>query len=226
MSPLEKLKSEAAALEAKARGSGHPLKHSAALEQVARAHGYKNWRACLAVLTKVAPGSSPTPSSEPQLNEVEMKRYKSSEWNFGLDIPTRWNAFPGVPTNSPYEVIRFASHEDGVHLLIIFRAPYDPQKSPRAYSEQIQQILVKKEFSNFVTAETAIGSRVVLTLDFDKPMDNGTWSCRHYFVFNGTLAYTLGFGTNKRDAMIDLYERMAKSFFVEEWPSSSASQSL
>lgn len=226
MSPLEKLKSEAAALETKARVSGHPMKHSAALEQVARAHGYKNWRACLAVLTKAAHASSSASPSEPQPHEVEMRRYQSSEWNFSLDIPTRWNAFPGVTANSPYEVIRFASHEHGVHLLIIFRAPYDPQKSPKAYSERIQQVLAKKEFSNFVAAETAIGSRVVLTLDFDKPKENGTWSCRHYFLFIGTLAYTLGFGTDKRNDMIDLYERMAKSFVVDEWPSSSASQSL
>ena len=31
-----------------------------------------------------------------------------------------------------------------------------------------------------------------------------------------TLVYTLGFGTNKRDAMFDLYDRMAKSFTFEE----------
>jgi hypothetical protein len=53
----------------------------------------------------------------------------------------------------------------------------------------------------------------VVTLDFDKPTpDGGTWSCRLYFIIDGTLVYTLGFGTNKRDAMFDLYDRMAKSF--------------
>jgi hypothetical protein len=34
-----------------------------------------------------------------------------------------------VSTNSPWEVIRFASHEDGTHLVIIFRKPHDPKKS-------------------------------------------------------------------------------------------------
>jgi hypothetical protein len=30
-----------------------------------------------------------------------------------------------------------------------------------------------------------------------------------------TLSYTLGFGTNKRDAMFDLFDRVAKSFVFE-----------
>jgi REP element-mobilizing transposase RayT len=34
-----------------------------------------------------------------------------------------------VSTNSPYELIRFASREDGTHLLIIFRKPHDPKQS-------------------------------------------------------------------------------------------------
>jgi hypothetical protein len=45
------------------------------------------------------------------MNTTEMKRYKSAEWNFALDIPRRWHAFPPVSSNSPGEVIRFASQE-------------------------------------------------------------------------------------------------------------------
>jgi beta-lactamase regulating signal transducer with metallopeptidase domain len=170
--------------------------------------------------------SSPSPSG-PQMKDSKMKHYKSSgEWHFELDIPKRWNSFPAVPTNSPNEVIRFASHEDGNHLLIVFRNPYDPQQSPEAYSGQIQQYLEKAGFSHFVSGETTIGSRRVVTLDFDKFVpaggtwlpDGGTWSCRHYFFIDGTVAYILGFGTNKRDAMFDLYDRMAKSFVSEEPP--------
>jgi beta-lactamase regulating signal transducer with metallopeptidase domain len=143
-----------------------------------------------------------------------MKHYKSSEWNFELDIPEHWNAFPAVPTNSPAEVIRFASHEDGTHNLIIFRSPYDPQMGLKAYADAIQEFLAKNGFSNFVWALTTIGSRPVATLDFDRSTPTGgTWSCRYYFIIDGTLAYTLGFGTNNyRDAMFDLYDRMAKSF--------------
>src|SRR5207237_3169604 len=44
--------------------------------------------------------------------------------------------------------------------------------------------------------------------------------CRHYFVINGTLVYTPGFGTNNRDAMFDLYDRTARSFVLEQTPSS------
>jgi len=55
--------------------------------------------------------SSSPASGETLIGGVEMKRYNNSQWNFGLDIPKRWNAFPAVPTNSPYEVIRFASRK-------------------------------------------------------------------------------------------------------------------
>jgi hypothetical protein len=63
------------------------------------------------------------------MNMTDMKHYQSPEWNFALDIPRRWNSFPPVSTSSPWEVIRFASHEDGTHLVIIFRKPHDPKKS-------------------------------------------------------------------------------------------------
>ena len=141
-----------------------------------------------------------------------MKRYKSAEWNFALDIPARWHAFPPVSSNSPLEAIRFASKEDGTHLVIIFRSPRDPKKSLKEVCEQTQQILAGKGFGNFSTTETTIGTRAALILEFDRSQDGGTWSCREYFVAEGTLQYILGFGTNSKDAMFDLYDRMAKSF--------------
>ena len=148
------------------------------------------------------------------MNTTEMKHYQSSEWHFGLDIPRRWHSMPPVSTNSPNEVIRFASKEDGTHLLIVFRAIHDPRQTLKEVSDQVQQILVNHGFGNFVSAETTIGSRIALTLDFDKPQDGGTWSCRHYFVTDGTLRYTLGFGTSKKADMFDLYDQMAKSFEI------------
>lgn len=148
------------------------------------------------------------------MNTTEMKRYKSPEWNFALDIPTRWNSFPPVPTNSPNEVIRFASHEDGTHLLIIFRLPHDPKKSLKEHAEEVQLILASHGFGNFSTAETIIKSRAALMLEFDRPKGDGTWSCREYFVAEGTLGYTLGFGTTNKTGMFELYDRMAKSFEI------------
>ena len=130
MSMLDKLRAEAAALEAEARASGNAIKHSAALEEVARRHGYSGWRACVAAFSDAALSDSPP-------NLFEMTRYKSSEWGFSLDIPARWNIFPTVPTNSPWEVVRFASHEDGFHTLIVFREPYDPKQSPEEHSKLI-----------------------------------------------------------------------------------------
>jgi len=148
------------------------------------------------------------------MNTTAMKHYESSEWNFALDIPKRWNSFPPVSSNSPYEVIRFASREDGTHLVIIFRKPHDPQQSLKAVSDQVQQVLASQGFGNFATAETTIGPRAALMLDFDRPQGDGTWSCREYFVVEGTLAYTLGFGTTNKTGMFELYDRMAKSFEI------------
>lgn len=146
------------------------------------------------------------------MNTTEMKRYQSTEWNFALDIPKRWHAFPPVSSNSPAEVIRFASKEEGTHLVIIFRWPRDPKKSLQDACEQAQQILAGKGFGNFSTIETTIGTRPALMLEFDRPQDGGIWNCREYFVAEDTLQYTLGFGTNNKDGMFELYDRMAKSF--------------
>jgi hypothetical protein len=146
------------------------------------------------------------------MNMTEMKRYKSAEWNFALDIPKRWHAFPPVSSNSPLEVIRFASKEEGTHLVIIFRGPRDPKKPLKEACDQAQTILASKGFANFSTTETAIGTRAALRLEFDRPQDGGTWSCREYFVAEDTLQYTLGFGTSNKDSMFELYDRMARSF--------------
>ena len=164
-----------------------------------------------------------------KMNNTEMKHYKSSEWGFALDIPRRWNSFPPVPTNNPYEVIRFASREDGIHAIIIFREPYDPKQTLKQHSDQIKRILTSKGFGNFVTAETKIKSRAALILDFDRAHEEANlpiilvgeryvlrperrWSCRHYFIARGTLAYTLGFGTTNKAGMFKLFDRIAKSF--------------
>jgi len=174
------------------------------------------------------------------MNTTEMKRYKSAEWNFALDIPRRWHSFPPVSSNSPLEVIRFASKEDGTHLVIIFRGPRDPKTPLKEACDHAQQILAKQGFGHFTTTETAIGSRAALLLEFDRPQDwprravawwnrwapfrlrrptaaifsgpKGIWSCREYFLAEGTLQYILGFGTTNKDGMFELYDRMAKSF--------------
>ncbi len=146
------------------------------------------------------------------MNTTEMKHYRSSEWNFALDIPRRWHSMPPQCTNSPSEVMRFASKEDGTHVLIVFRGLHDSGQALKEVSDAVQQVLAGHVFGNFVPGETTIGSHPALMLDFDRPKDGGTWSCRHYFVAEGTLRYTLGFGTTSKAEMFEVYDRMAKTF--------------
>jgi beta-lactamase regulating signal transducer with metallopeptidase domain len=158
-------------------------------------------------------------AGETRIGGVQMKPYKNAEWNFALDIPASWNSFPAVPTNSPYEVIRFFSNENGTHGLIIFRQPHDPADTPELTVQKVQESLAKNGFSNFVAGETTIGPRAVRTLDFDKKRPDGkTWSVREYFIIDGTLSYVLGFGTTDRNAMFGLYDQMAKSFVFGKAP--------
>jgi hypothetical protein len=91
------------------------------------------------------------------MTTTEMKHYKSSEWHFALDIPKRWHSMPPVSTNSPNEVMRFASKEDGMHLLIIFREIHDPKQTLKEVSTAVRQVLASHGFGNFVPADTTIG---------------------------------------------------------------------
>ena len=147
------------------------------------------------------------------MDATDTKQYRSSEWNFALKIPRAWHTMPPVSTNSPNEVMRFVSKEDGTHLLIIFRAIHEPKQTLEDVSKGVQQSLAGKGFRNFAPGKTTVGSREALTLDFDRTQDGGTWSCRQYFVREGTLRYTLGFGTSeKRD--VAFCDRIAKTFEI------------
>jgi beta-lactamase regulating signal transducer with metallopeptidase domain len=144
-------------------------------------------------------------------NSVEMRHYRNEEWKFELDIPTRWIVEPPWPSDGQ-EVIRFSSNGNG-NQIIVWRAPNYPKHTPETATYAIQLVLAKSGFSNFVKGETRIGSRRVATLDFDQTLPHGVvWTCRYYFIIDGTLTYTLGFGTNNRNAMFDTFDRVAKSF--------------
>jgi hypothetical protein len=162
---------------------------------------------------QVSPPAAPETAALMQGGTGGMKHYKNAEWNFAIDLPERWNAFPAQPTNSPNELIRFLSNENGTHALIVFRSPNDPAVSPETTLERVQESLAKGGFSHFVAGKVLIGAREVLTLDCDRTRPDGKlWSVREYFIIDGTLNYTLGFGTTDRGAMFGLFDRMAKSF--------------
>jgi serine/threonine protein kinase/signal peptidase I len=153
------------------------------------------------------PQPSPPPATPPG-----WKHYKDDQWGYELDLPPGWNPFPPMRSNSPYEVIRFMSHENGKHILIIFRKPHDPATSLKHAADWARQYLVKAGFGNFIHGETSIGTKPALMLDFDRPQDRGTWSCREYFISEGTLGYVVGFGTTDKARMFETFDRMAKSF--------------
>jgi hypothetical protein len=150
------------------------------------------------------------------IGDIQMKHYEDSQWNFALDVPARWNAFPPVSTNSPFEVIRFMSREDGEHLLIVFRFPFDPAGDMTAVIEGAEKNLANAGFSHFVTGEVKVGSRTIQTLNFDQIRGDGTtWSCRYYYFPEGTLRYTLSLGTTNPKVMFPIFDRMAQTFVFE-----------
>src|ERR1035438_3837645 len=73
MSPIDALKSEAVALRAKEKASGRVLKHCDALEQVAKKHGYANWRACCAILDAASQKVTSPATDNVQVNVSGMK---------------------------------------------------------------------------------------------------------------------------------------------------------
>ncbi len=147
-------------------------------------------------------------------NAPAMRHYQNTEWSFGLDIPQGWNRFPPNLTASPHEIMRFGSGESGRQILIIFRNFFNAQKGLAGYITSDEQGLEKKGYSHFVTGEATIGSRHVVTLDFDRTgSDGSTWSVHQYMFVNGTLLYTLSFGTDglERD-MLGVSDWVASSF--------------
>jgi beta-lactamase regulating signal transducer with metallopeptidase domain len=165
----------------------------------------------------VGAGSSPALTHAAGTAALETKHYRSDEWGFQLDVPQSWVVMPPVSSNSPGEVIRFLSREEGNHNLIVFRSPFDPKQRLEVVVRKTQDVLAKGGFSNFVVGETTIGSRRVPTLEFSKLAPDGVtvWSCRHYFIADGPVGYILGFGTTDRDKMFDRYERIAQTFSFE-----------
>lgn len=82
----------------------------------------------------------------------------------------------------------------------------------------MQDRLQKADFGNFAAGDTTIGASAVRTLDFNKVIDGGLWSVRHYVFAAETLRYILGFGTTRWDAMLPVFERLAISFTFKPLP--------
>jgi hypothetical protein len=211
MSPIRLLKFEAVALKEREIASGRAMKYREALERVAKGRGYHDWRACCSVLANTTAVECPKPKEVAARATTGMRRYKNTDWNFALEIPAPWKSFPPVANGSPFEVVRFKSNEDGSHFLIVLRQPHNPEISLTEVADSTQNTLNKKGFMNFTIAETTTGSRAALVYSFNKRQPNETWSFQNYLIAEGSLVYTLGFGTNK-SGMFELYDHVAKTF--------------
>lgn len=119
-----------------------------------------------------------------------------------------------IPANSPYERIRFVSHEAGKHVLIVFRETYNPLRSPKQCAEQRQQVLARVGFGGFADSPATIQSKPAWRLDLEKLENWGLWSCRYYFAAEGLLLYRLGFGTSDKAGMFPVFDRVAQSFAI------------
>jgi beta-lactamase regulating signal transducer with metallopeptidase domain len=170
--------------------------------------------ATFAVPLAVGLGSSASVALAGETGDAPMKHYKNDEWQFELDVPERWVPMPPVSSNSPLEVIRFGSQENGTQTLIVFRSPVDPNQSIERIVDGTQATLARIGFANFVQGETSIGSRRIKTLDFSRTTPDGQpWYCHYYYFVDGTVRYVLAFGTTSDpNQMLGLYDRMANTF--------------
>ncbi len=148
------------------------------------------------------------------MDTKDIYHYESREWSFTLDVPKRWNTAPRVPTNSPYELIRFVPHEEGKHILIVYRESYNPLGSLKRCADQRRRILAGVGFGGFVGRPATIRSKPAWTLDLEKLENWGLWSCRYYFTAEGLLLYRLGFGTSDKAGMLPVFDRIAQSFNI------------
>lgn len=142
------------------------------------------------------------------------RHYQSTEWKFGLDVPQGWNRFAPVAANSPSEVVRFGTGENGYQLLIVFRYNFNTEVGLAAHIAGIEAVLGKMGFANFVTGQVTLGSSQVTTLEFNRTnADGSVWSCRQYFFIDNSLMYVLGFGTSAKPAsVLAQQDSIAQSF--------------
>jgi hypothetical protein len=220
LSSLNILKSEAAALRSEALLEGRTLGHCAALERVAKAHGYSCWRSCRAALSAKLPSDPSQAAAIPDFTP-----YHNQEWGFGLDLPIGWNRFPTVLDESaPFEVARFRSRQGGVdHVLIVFRSPRELGESLQSSVDVVQRALTPLNFVGFARGETKIGVDSALTLESEQMQEEGLWHCRHYLFASGAILYTIGFGTYRKDLGFGLCDSIVRTFYIGDRPAGTAS---
>ncbi len=159
-------------------------------------------------------------SSRPSMTQSDnsdLKRYKSDDWSFSLDMPKHWAASPSLPADLSGG-ISFGSNDGGIEALCIYMAPHDPELSLDEELDIAQKQLANEGYGNFVITKTTIGSNKALILDYDKKVKDGTLRVHAYVVAYQSIIFSLGFVTTRPDASFELYDRIAKTFEFHEPP--------
>ena len=113
------------------------------------------------------------------MDTVAMRSIDKSDLGFTVWIPEDWAEFPPQPTNSPYEVARFQYHDGTGHLCLMFPHPGSTGLSPLVPAQAVRRDREGKQFENFVVANTEIGGRPAVRMDYDTTrFATGRWFVR------------------------------------------------
>ncbi|HEY6457882.1 MAG TPA: M56 family metallopeptidase [Steroidobacteraceae bacterium] len=166
-------------------------------------------------------------AGEPNARPVVQYINTNNEWKFELDLPIHW--LP-VPSGSTVHLLRrqalsFGTSDSTDRLLTVLRHTNGPAKEDfKTILESAQHDMANSGFVHFVpSAAITIGSKRAIALDFERAPKNGEgiWYCRNYYILGTHGAYILQFAARnitaaQRDAVFEVYDRMAKSFVFED----------
>jgi hypothetical protein len=146
-----------------------------------------------------------------QRGEMTMQQFTKS--GFTIAVPEGWAEFPPVPTNSPYEVARFARRDHAQHLCLVFRSP---GSDARERAEAARERLEASGYGNFVLDDATLGARAAVRLRFDKPFGSGVWAVREYFIGATDVVYCLGLGSSDPAGDAAAFDSMCAAFEIAD----------
>ena len=150
-------------------------------------------------------------------NSMEIKHYRNEEWKFELDIPKQWIVVPPVQATvrKSFDFIRKIAGSRRLDRLARNElSKSHPEVLQRCGSTSAGQgrVLEFRLGRDQHRIETRPDARLRSDPARREPLELSPL-LRHR---RRQLRYVLGFGTSRRDAMFDTFDRVAKSFVFEE----------